>query len=123
MGWLMVDTGRAGPADLAAVGNVLDGGLLRVTDLPAAVDRGDVLTAVSATDTVLGALVLAGTEITAVAVRRRRRGQGIGTALVGAAAREREGLVAEFDERVRPFWRSVGFDTEPIGNGRYRGRY
>jgi len=35
---------------------------------------------------ILGTLVLDGTAIAAVAVRPRRRGQGVGTALVRAAA-------------------------------------
>ena len=43
--------------------------------------------------------VLDGEEILAVAVRRRRRGQGIGSALVEAAGDRREELVAEFDDR------------------------
>jgi len=43
--------------------------------------------------------VLDGEEILAVAVRRRRRDQGIGSALVEAAGDRREELVAEFDDR------------------------
>jgi len=71
---------------------------------------------------VLGALVLDGEEITAVAVRRRRRGQGIGTQLVEAASDRRERLVAEFDPRVREFWSSLGFESEPLPDSdRYRG--
>ena len=112
-------------ADLPAVRTVLDGGLLQVPDdLTPAVDRGDVLVAVSPTGTVLGALVLSDTAVTAVAVRRRRRDQGIGSALVTAATQDRDRLVAEFDERVAPFWRSIGFAVEPIeGSTRLRGRY
>lgn len=78
---------------------------------------------------VLGTLLLvAGTnpgtaEIEAVAVRRARRGQGVGTALVGAAADRYDRLVAGFDGRVRPFWASQGFDIE-VGSepGRYVGQ-
>lgn len=58
---------------------------------------------------VLGALVLDDSEITAVAVRPGRRGQGIGRALVARAQRSRNRLVAEFDPGVRPFWEAVGF--------------
>lgn len=104
--------------------NVLDGGGL-ATDagrLRAGIDRGAVLVAVVDGERVVGALALKGDRITAVAVRRRRRDQGIGTALVEAAARRRRRLVAEFDPRVRPFWDSLGFDARPADEpGRYRG--
>ena len=113
--------------DLPAVLNVLDGGGL-ATDagaLRSALERGDVLVAVAddgGRERVLGALALDGREITALAVRRRRRGQGIGTALVDVAATRRDRLVAGFDPRVRPFWESLGFDVEPADEpGRYSG--
>jgi GNAT superfamily N-acetyltransferase len=111
--------------ELPAVLNVLDGAALR-TDagrVREAIDRGDALVAVARDDTatgdadgtrVLGALVLDGPEITAVAVRRRRRGQGIGRALVEAAAARRERLVAECDPNVAPFWRTLGFACSPV---------
>jgi len=115
----------ANPAELAAVCNVLDGALLAVDTggLARSIDAGDVLVAADSPEgPLLGVLVLEGTEIRAVAVRRRRRGQGIATALVAAAAAERELLVAEFDERVRPFWESVGFCIEALeGTTRLRG--
>lgn len=81
----------------------------------------DAVTAATGDETVVGTLVLDGDEIANVAVRRRRRGQGIGTALVGAAAARRETLVAEFDADVRPFYDSLGFATEAVREGRYRG--
>jgi len=112
--------------DLPAVLNVLDSAVLQVgiEDLKRAIDTEGVLVAISEEGTVLGALVLDGAEITAIAVRRRRRGQGIGTALVEAAARQRDELVAEFDRRVAEFWRSVGFDIEPLTESdRFRGRW
>ncbi|MCY4729494.1 GNAT family N-acetyltransferase [Natronomonas gomsonensis] len=71
-------------------------------------------------DRVLGALVLNGTEIDAVAVRPGRRGSGIGSALVEAAADQRPELTAEFDLGVRPFYESLGFDIDCDG-GRCRG--
>lgn len=111
-------------ADLPAVRNVLDGAALQVDHerLPGAVETGDVLVA-AADGRVLGALVLDGREITAVAVRRRRRDQGIGTALVDAAADRRGELVAECARRVAPFWRAVGFDLADLpDSGRLRGR-
>lgn len=110
--------------DLLAVLTVLDGGLLQVelAGLGRRLAEEQVLVAVSTAGTVLGALALDGTEITAVAVRRRRRDQGIGTALVEAAARRRDRLCAEFDGRVVPFWRSVGFHVESLPEpDRYRG--
>lgn len=127
------------PDELPDVIGVLDAGALETdaTRVRAAIDRGDVLVAVSESvadqsndGTVVGALVLDGHEIANVAVRRRRRGQGIGTALVSAAAdrvRASDGdadrLVAEFDASVRPFYESLGFETVPLDEPeRYRGR-
>lgn len=113
--------------ELAAVANVLDGAALALEParLRRAIERGDVLVAVAgddADDRILGALALDGREILAVAVRRRRRGQGIGTALVEAATERSERLVAEFDAAVRPFWESLGFEVAPAaGRDRYRG--
>lgn len=129
--------------ELPGVLNVLDGALLQVEvpRLKEAIDDCDVLVAVEHErtnqelraqqrapeetedddDTILGVLVLDGREVTAVAVRRRRRSQGIGTKLVAAARQERGELVAEFDERVRPFWESVGSSVDALEeSGRYR---
>lgn len=122
---------EATSGDLVAVLGVLDaGGLATDADsVRASVDRGDVLVAVpdrGATGSdrgpvVVGALVLDGPEITNVAVRPGRRGRGVGTALVEAAARRRRFLVAEFDAGVRPFYESLGFAVEPLAAGRCRG--
>lgn len=118
-------------SELTAVLNVLDGAALETDagSVQEGIDRGDVLVAVSDADdgtdaeTVLGALVLVGQEIEAVAVRRRRRGQGIGSALVATAADRRTRLVAEFDAGVRPFYEALGFEVESLDDGeRYRGR-
>lgn len=52
--------------------------------------------------------------IPAIAVRKARRGRGIGRSLIEAAA-ERAGprsLSATFDERVRPFYTACGFEIE-----------
>ncbi|QIO21559.1 GNAT family N-acetyltransferase [Haloarcula sp. JP-L23] len=71
---------------------------------------------------VLGALVLDGDHVAAVAVRRRRRGQGIGTALVEAAAERRQRLTAAFDADVKPFYEGLGFTVETVDEaGRWRG--
>jgi len=72
---------------------------------------------------VLGALLLDGREITAIAVRPRRRGQGIGSALVRAASARADGpLVAFFEAGLRPFYDRLGFAIERAAEGRYRGR-
>jgi GNAT superfamily N-acetyltransferase len=133
--------------DLTGVLGVLDAAAL-ATDperVRASVARGDAFVAVresasgadDAGGTVLGALVLADSgvpdsaesagpdtaEIDAVAVRRRRRGQGIGRALVAAAADRYDRLVAEFDAGVGPFYESLGFAVEAVDGerDRYRG--
>jgi len=121
---------RAATADeLPAVRNVLDGALLEVDSrtLEDALDSEEVLVAVRKSDgtdeLVLGTLVLADAEILAIAVRKRRRDRGIGTALVEAAGERHDRLSAEFHGRVRPFWESVGFEVEPTDEeGRFRGR-
>jgi GNAT superfamily N-acetyltransferase len=108
---------------LPSVMTVFDGAMLAtdVAAVRAAIDRGELLVA-TAEGRVLGACLLAGEVIEAVAVRRARRDQGIGRALVEAAADRRERLVAEFDPRVRPFWASLGFEIEPADDPeRYRG--
>lgn len=141
---------EAAPDDLVATMNVLDGAVLAV-DADAVRERlaaGDVLVAVAG-DRVLGVLVLdpagppwepeVGTgasragahddatpadaaHVVAVAVRRRRRDQGIGTALVEAAAARAGRLTAAFDADVRPFYESLGFAvTGETADGRRRG--
>ena len=111
----------ARPDEHAAVMGVLDAAMLEV-DAEAVLNRipEDVLVAV-ADGRVLGALVLDGEEVEAVAVRPGRRGQGIGSALVEAAG-EREGaLTADFDAELRPFYEELGFEVETLGDGRLRG--
>ena len=67
----------------------------------------------------------ASAHVDAVAVRRARRGQGIGSALVRAAIERRSRLTAEFDVGVRPFYESLGFEIESVegDDDRFRGRY
>ena len=102
------------------------------------VDAGDVLVAVvrgynreerraggsaSNDERVVGACVLGcdptgATEIEHLAVHQSRRGRGIGTALVDAAATQADGpLVARFRERVRPFYESLGFEIDAVAGG------
>jgi len=114
--------------EIPAVMNVLDGAVLSIAveTVRAGVEDGDTLVAVSgddpAAERVLGALVMDGTHIEAVAVRRRRRGQGIGTALVEAASDRRGRVTAAFDADVRPFYEALGFAIQPLSESdRYRG--
>jgi len=115
---------EARPDERPAVMTVLDSAMLEV-DAGTVRDRigsGAVLVATADGDRILGALVLDGARIEAVAVRRRRRGQGIGTALVAAAVDRHERVTAAFDDRVRPFYEALGFDIEPAAEeGRWRG--
>ncbi|POG56823.1 GNAT family N-acetyltransferase [Haloferax marisrubri] len=101
------------PDELVAVMRVLDAGLLEA-DAGEVRDRlaaGDCLVA-EASGRVVGALVLDGDYIDAVAASPSRRGRGVGTALVRAALDRRGRLVADFDGGVRPFYESLGFDIE-----------
>lgn len=118
-------------ADLPAVMTVLDSGSLETSAaaVESAIDAGRVLIAADG-GPVLGALVLDptvssdGTRISAIAVRPGRRGQGIGTALVQAAADRHGRLVAEFGAGVRPFWEAQGFDVGPATTaGRFVGAF
>ncbi|MBX0322756.1 GNAT family N-acetyltransferase [Halomicroarcula sp. F13] len=112
-------------ADLPDVMNVLDGAALSidVATVRESIAEDGVLVVVSEDgERVLGSLVLDGEHVAAVAVRRRRRGQGIGTALVEAAADRRERLTATFDADVKPFYEGLGFTVEPVEEpGRWRG--
>ncbi|AXR79813.1 GNAT family N-acetyltransferase [Natrarchaeobaculum sulfurireducens] len=140
----------ADPDDALEVRRILDGAMLEPGAVEPRIDAGDVLVAgdrrgesttadraESGGDSSipgkpshdrerrLGALVLEPRErnahVAAVAVRRRHRGRGIGTALVERAL-EREGrLTATFDDRVRPFYDALGFRVQSLDDGRYRG--
>lgn len=118
---------RARADDLVDVLNVLDGADL-ATDhdrVQAAIERGDAFVAVPDEDReespVVGTLVLDGDEIVNVAVRRRRRDQGVGSALVERAMRECDRLVVEFDAGMEPFYESLDFYVTGEDDGRYRG--
>lgn len=120
----------ATPDELAAVMGVLDAAVLEVdaatVERRIAGDEGNGAVLVAEQEgRVLGACVLDARDearyIDAIAVRRRRRDQGVGTALVEAAADRWPRLVAEFDADLRPFYESLGFRVEPVGDGRFRG--
>lgn len=124
-----MDIEKATPDELPDVLNVIDNALLEVATprVRTAIEDGDVLVARDrdgdhqAKGGILGALVVEGNEITAVAVRRRRRNAGIGAQLVGKATELRPQLCAQFDARVRPFWESFDCDIEPVtGSERFR---
>lgn len=107
---------EARPEERDAALNVLDAAMLESDRT----DEGTLLVAVDG-ESVVGALVLVGERIDAVAVRRRRRGQGVGSALVEAAGTRRGRLVAEFDVGVRPFYEALGFTVQSTGESRLRG--
>ena len=115
---------EATPPRHAEVLSILDAAALQTDSegIRAAIERGDVFIALPDRDSdrdqseaesqpILGALVLDGQKITAVAVRPGRRGQGIGRALVARAKECHQRLVAEFDPGVAPFWEAVGFEA------------
>lgn len=122
-----VNVREATSRDELGVRQVLDGAMLEVDDglLERRLAAGSVLVA-EAERRVLGALVAVpredGAHVEAVAVRRRRRAQGIGSDLLERAAERWRPLTANFDPGVRPFYESLGFDVRERGNGRYRGR-
>ncbi|MFB6155931.1 MAG: GNAT family N-acetyltransferase [Haloferacaceae archaeon] len=119
-------TVRAGtPADHLDVMRILDGAMLDVDaeTVRSRLERSPAAVLVAECDAVVGALVLDGTHVDAVAVRRSRRGRGVGTALVEAAAARVDGaLTADFDPRVSAFYESVGFEIA-ARDGRLWGTY
>lgn len=86
----------------------------------------NVLIAVDA-DRIIGTCVLVpregdlGAHIEALAVRRRRQGQGIGSALVRAASNRYETLTADFSPHLRDFYEALDFTVIKAGENRYRG--
>lgn len=126
----------AQPEDRLAVSRVLDGAMLAVEGLPDRIAAGDVLVAVD-DGTACGALVLSPEgppasegdqpldaqdcpdrwrsypHLLAIAVRRRRRDQGVGTALVRTATDRLGTLVADFEDGLQPFYESLGAELVP----------
>lgn len=122
---------EAVPGELAAVMNVLDGALLSVPleTVEDGIGDGRVLVAV-AEDRVLGVVVFeettrddggGGGRILGIGVRRRRRGQGIGRALVAGVVDRVDRVSARFDDRARPFYEALGFTIQQVGEDHYRG--
>lgn len=129
----------AAPDDRLDVLRVLDAAMLETdaSALPARIDAGDVLVArFERTGSVVGALVTTRPEpgrrrVDAVAVRRARRGRGIGSVLVENAVRavesdpEADRVTAAFDAAVEGFYADLGFAVESAGedgDGRLSGR-
>lgn len=140
---MAVEVREATPEDRLGVRRVLDAAMLDVReDLGERISDGNVLIATADdSSSLLGALVLvphdgdardaedeSSARVDAVAVRRARRAQGIGSSLVRAASERHQQLTAEFDASVRPFYESLGFEIESVEEGgkgadRFRGRY
>ena len=115
-----VTVGPAREGERATALSIVDMAGLQVDREAVMAGERDVLVAVT-DGRVLGALVLDDERVEAVAVRPGRQGQGIGSALVAAAAARRERLVAEFDANVAEFYEKMGFDIECPEEGRYIG--
>jgi len=112
---------RVGEGDvLVAVdtaGEVVGACVLCVVDDGAVEGDGDVIAAAD-----IGGSEAKPTEIESIAVRRSRRGHGIGRALVdAAAARAAVPLVARFREQVRPFYAALGFEIRRVGGAKQEG--
>lgn len=112
-------------AEATTARSILDAAMLELPAFDARAAADDVLVAL-VDDRIVGAALLRphhsrpGVHVEAVAVRPRRRGQGIGTALVTAAA-ERGPVTAEFDADLRPFYERLGFEMRRLDDDRYRG--
>ncbi|MCQ4332190.1 GNAT family N-acetyltransferase [Natronomonas sp. F2-12] len=113
----MTTTRPAVPGEYIAVRSILEGALLEVE--AGLLRRSSVLVAIE-DGRILGALVLRGSEIEAIAVRPKRRGKGVGSGLIREAATRRPRLSAGFDPAVRPFYEALGFEVVSDG-GRCRG--
>lgn len=113
-----VELRRGTSDDVVPAMRVLQGALLDVdgSTVRDAAPDGELLIAESG-DWVVGALVIRDGHIEGLAVRRKRRGEGIGSALVEAAVADEDGTVtADFRAGVRGFWRDLGFDVEQEGS-------
>ncbi|MEF8778339.1 MAG: GNAT family N-acetyltransferase [Natronomonas sp.] len=115
----MTEIRAAVPSEYVTARSIFEAALLEV-------DRGllrrSLVLLACEDDRILGALILRGSEVEAIAVRPGRRGQGIGSMLVHEAANRRPCLSAGFDPDVRPFYTALGFDVV-CEDGRCRGVY
>lgn len=127
--------------DHVAVSRVLDGALLDVDGLQQRLADGSVLVATlddgtmdRTSPSVVGAVVVA-TEgaddrsaptdwpacphVRSIAVRRKHRRRGIGTALLRAATDRWSPLVADFDADARSFYVAFGAECAQAADGRH----
>lgn len=124
----------AGADTYVDVMRILEGALLEVDAavVRSRIDAGDVLVAVDTvkTATVVAAIVLVPRgrwlHVEALAVSRRRRGKGIGSALVRAtlrhaAERDFDRVTVAFDRDLRGFYADLGFAIGPIEEMRPQG--
>jgi GNAT superfamily N-acetyltransferase len=113
----------ARPGEHVAVATILDAGLLVTPDLGPRIERGEVCVAVD--ENVVGAALFARTDgvettseqtvhVEAIAVRPRRRGQGIGRRLIEHLASDAERVTAEYPDDVSPFYEACGFEVESV---------
>lgn len=112
----------AASEELSSIMTVIDSALL-ATDAATVrtqIHTQDVLVAV-ADSSILGVVVLDENHIDAIAVRRRQRGNGIGTALIEAASEHCGPLIANFRPSVSPFYESLGFEIERTSETRWQG--
>ena len=120
----MVTVRVATEPDRVAVRRLVDGAALSLAEvsLPTRLVAGDVLLATQRKHP-QGTLVATRdpqeTHIVAVAVRRRRRGHGIGSALVEEAATRWAPLRATCAAAVVAFWRANGFQLTGVDGDRH----
>lgn len=127
--------------DALDVRRILDAAMLEFAALEERIDAEDVLVATDGAGRVRGAIVLEpevsavvtegiastagddprGAHVDAIAVRRRHRGRGIGSALVERALHREGRLTAHFDDGVRPFYEALGFEIVSLDDDRYAG--
>ncbi len=113
------------PSDIPSIMNIIDGALLQIDlkILNKRISHRDVIVAESHT-TIIGVVILTENVIDTIAVRSKRRNQGIGSALVFAAAEQVESpLTAEFDSTSLSFYQHLGFLISPLGENKYIGLY
>lgn len=120
---MTIRTGR--PEERPAIMNVLDGADLAVspTRVEELLATDHVLVSESESGTVIGALVAvprsSGAHVEGIAVRPGRRGQGVGSALLEAAAARWDRVTADFEPGLGEFYRTNGFEVTSTGD-RYR---
>lgn len=123
--------------ELSSVMNVLDGAYLDIQThvVQGAIQSGSVFV-FSESDRIVGVLVIrsdpdwcpqlqsqthASVHVEAVAVRRKRRNQGIGRALIGNILARYGSATVTFNEGVKPFYETLGVSILSARNKTYYG--